>query len=189
MNSSVGMPVAEQDLAARMALDRDDFARVFDEYYPAIYNYMYYRLRDTHAASELAADVFEQVLRSIDRYRPERGPLAGWIYGIARRLVINHLRRRRFRWLSLDHLRDRDSKEPSPDELVAVREQERKLLEALGTLKEREQDLLALKFAGQLSNREIAALTGLSESNVAVIIYRAVQRLRTVLKEYGGEHE
>jgi len=35
-----------------------------------------------------------------------------------------------------------------------------------------------LKFIGGLKNREIAPLMGLSESNVAVILYRALGKLR-----------
>ena len=37
----------------------------------------------------------------------------------------------------------------------------------------------------QLTNRRIAALTGLSESNVGVILYRAVARLRADLNREG----
>jgi RNA polymerase sigma-70 factor, ECF subfamily len=183
MSISIDVEATEPELAAGVAMDAGAFARLYDEYYRGIYNYIYYRLRNPHVADELAADVFEQVLKSMNQYRPERGPIGGWIFGIARRLVINHLRRQRFRWLSLDHLAKRASRESAPDELVAIMEQERELLEALRTLKERDQDLIALKFASQLTNREIAALTGLSESNVAVILYRALQRLRRILKE------
>jgi len=45
-------------------------------------------------------------------------------------------------------------------------------------LSDRERDLVALKFAAGLTNRRIAELTGLSESNLGVILYRAVPRLR-----------
>ena len=44
-------------------------------------------------------------------------------------------------------------------------------------------DLIALKFAAGLSNRHIAELTGLSQSNVGVIVYRTVQRLRIELTD------
>jgi RNA polymerase sigma factor (sigma-70 family) len=58
---------------------------------------------------------------------------------------------------------------------------------ALARLSARERDVLALKFGSAITNREIARLTGLGESHVAVIIYRAVRRLRDLLAEGEGE--
>ena len=57
------------------------------------------------------------------------------------------------------------------------------LLAALEGLNTRERDILGLKFAARLSNRQIAKTTGLSESNVGVITYRAVGKLRERLME------
>jgi RNA polymerase sigma-70 factor, ECF subfamily len=45
-------------------------------------------------------------------------------------------------------------------------------------LPEREQELIALKYGADLTNREIARLTGLSETNVGSILYRVVRKLR-----------
>ena len=38
---------------------------------------------------------------------------------------------------------------------------------------------MALKYGGGLTNRAIAQLTGLTESNVAVILHRTLQSLRS----------
>ncbi|MFQ6101807.1 MAG: RNA polymerase sigma factor [Anaerolineae bacterium] len=51
----------------------------------------------------------------------------------------------------------------------------------MARLSDRERDLIGLKFAAGLPNRRIAELTGLSENNVGVILYRAVRRLRAEL--------
>lgn len=59
----------------------------------------------------------------------------------------------------------------------------------MATLSDRERDLIALKFAAGLTNRRIAELTGLSENNVGVILYRAVQRLRVELNAKEWDHE
>ncbi len=61
------------------------------------------------------------------------------------------------------------------------------MLTAVAGLKERERDLIGLKFAGGLTNRRIAELTGLSESNVGIILYRTIRKLRTELKAMGVE--
>ena len=56
-------------------------------------------------------------------------------------------------------------------------------------LDDRERDLLALKFGAGLTNRRIARLTGLTESNVGVILYRTLHHLREQLREEEGYEE
>jgi RNA polymerase sigma-70 factor (ECF subfamily) len=70
---------------------------------------------------------------------------------------------------------------------VADHELQDQLLGAVARLDSRERDLIGLKFAAGLTNRRIAKLTGLSENNVAIILYRAVRRLRAELKAQGVE--
>jgi RNA polymerase sigma-70 factor (ECF subfamily) len=48
-------------------------------------------------------------------------------------------------------------------------------------LPDRERELLALKYGSGLTNREIAGLTGVSESNIGTILYRTVRRLAGVM--------
>jgi len=48
----------------------------------------------------------------------------------------------------------------------------------LRTLSDRDRELIALKYGAEATNRAIAELTGLSESNVGTILHRVVQTLR-----------
>jgi RNA polymerase sigma-70 factor (ECF subfamily) len=48
----------------------------------------------------------------------------------------------------------------------------------LKQLPQREQEIVALKYGAEATNRAIAELTGLSESNVGTILHRLVQTLR-----------
>jgi RNA polymerase sigma-70 factor (ECF subfamily) len=54
---------------------------------------------------------------------------------------------------------------------------------ALGELGDRERELIALRFGGDLTGPEIAELTGLTLSNVQQILSRALRRLNSVLTE------
>ena len=56
------------------------------------------------------------------------------------------------------------------------------MLRAVADLDERERDLIALRFGSGLSNREIATMTGLSDSHVGVILHRALRKLRQTLQ-------
>jgi RNA polymerase sigma factor (sigma-70 family) len=179
------LPVAyldESELAHQAANSVEIFAELYRRYFPRIYNYVSYRCDDPITADDLVAQIFERLLRVIDSYRPERGPFSAWLFAIARNEINAFYRyRRRRSWLSLDNLPQEKSREAGPEQQVVQREMQADLLRAISRLGERERDILGLKFAAQLNNRQIAALAGLSESNVGVIIHRALSRLRAEL--------
>lgn len=184
MDGSVIALPNEQALVVRATAEPEAFAAIYDHYFPRVYNYVRYRVQNPETADDITAQVFERALTGIDRYRPKRGPLAAWIFGIAHHVVSDHLRaQKRRRWLSLDLVSDRASTAPQPEQIAVRNEMREELLEAIARLSDRERDLIALKFGAKLTNRYIAELTGLSESNVGVILYRAVRRLRTRLSE------
>ena len=58
------------------------------------------------------------------------------------------------------------------------RSDEDRLGKLLARRTDRERELLAMKYGSEFSNRDIARMTGLSESNVGTILHRAVQVLR-----------
>jgi len=182
MDGTVAVLPNELALVARATAEPAAFAAIYDHYFPRVYNYVRYRVGDAETADDLTAQVFERALVNIGRYRPERGPFAAWLFAIARNAVSDCLRaQRRRRWLSLEVLHDRASAEPQPEEVAIRNETHAELLAAVARLSDRERDLIALKFAAGLTNRRIAKLTGLSESNVGVILYRAMRRLRAEL--------
>jgi RNA polymerase sigma-70 factor (ECF subfamily) len=184
MNPIAGKLTDEEALVVQAVAEPTAFASIYDHYFPRVYNYIRYRVRDAQLADDLTAQVFERVLATLHRYRPERAPFAGWLFSIVRNIIADHFRaQKRRRWLPFDFLADHSAVESQPEEITAANDSHHRLLEAAARLKDRERDLIALKFAAGLTNRQIAALTGLSESNVAVILYRSIQRLRTLLKD------
>lgn len=73
-------------------------------------------------------------------------------------------------------------------QLVATADQpdlgiEPDLERALATLAEREREIIALRFGGDLSGPEIAEAMGLSLANVQQILSRSLRRMRAVLEE------
>lgn len=169
----------EAALVAQAARSPAAFVQLYRRYYPRVYNYMRYRCDDTATAEDLTAQVFERLLSKVGTYYPERGPFSAWLFAIARNLVTGHRRAMQRRLgISIETLRHWPSNQPGPEEAAVLHEAQAELLAAVSRLGERERDLLALKFAARLTNRRIAAITGLSESNVGVILHRSIYRLR-----------
>lgn len=158
------------------------FVRLYDEYFPRVYNYARYRCGDAETADDLTAQTFESALAHLKDYDPQRAPFGAWLFGIARNLVNDHLRAaQRKNCLPLEMCDEHPAPVASPEERLIQVEMQNELLAALACLSERERDLLSLKFAAGLTNRRIADVMGLSEANVGVILYRALHHLRVVL--------
>jgi RNA polymerase sigma-70 factor (ECF subfamily) len=152
-----------------------DFEALYREQLPRIYNFFRYRFGDEALAEDLTSATFEKAWRSRERYRRDLSAFGTWLFTIARRLAVDHYRRRRAD-LPLEAA-------PPPDgENVEDSAQRRVDLARLDALlagqSDRERELVALKYGAGLANREIARLTGMSESNVGVTLYRLVRALR-----------
>jgi RNA polymerase sigma factor (sigma-70 family) len=167
-----------------------EFLVLYDEYFRRVYNYARYRCGDAHTADDLTAAIFERVFNRLGDYYPQRGPFVAWLFSIARGVVSHHLRSEcTNRWIPLDDISEIPDGSPTPEERLISSEAQNNLLAALSYLSDRDRDLLSLKFAARLTNRRIAEITGLSDNNVGIILYRAIHKLRVVLdqKEPGDE--
>ena len=193
MNSSVHksrLPFDEPALVASATADPSAFATLYDHYFPLVYKYVLYRVSDAQIADDLASQIFERMLTDLARYKPGMAPFGAWLFGIARHVVGDHYRtQKRRHWLSLESFFDLPSNDPAPEEITLKNEQADQLLRSLAKLADRERDLIGLKFAGGLTNREISTLTRLSEANVGVILFRAVNRLRIELEKEEINHD
>lgn len=154
-----------------------DWDAFYSEQASRIYNYFRYRTGDNQTAQDLTAITFEKAWRARAQYRSDRAPVQVWLFGIARNTAIDHFRRRRYTKVSIEAAYNLAS--PASVEGEAQRRFDiARLNELLADLPERERELIALKYGASLTNRAIAGVTGLSESNVGVILHRTIKKLR-----------
>lgn len=156
-----------------------DFAEKYRAYLPRILNYMRMRVGDEALAQDLTATTFERAFAGIDSLRSGEA-FGGWIFTIARNVIAQHYRDHR-EATSLDDAADMLDPAPSTEGRAMEAVELREILAGLRTLSEREREIIRLKFVGELKNREIAPIMGLSESHVAVILYRALGKLRELV--------
>ena len=155
-----------------------DWDLVYREQLPRVYNFFRYRLGSTVDAEDLTARTFEKAWRARHRYRRDVAGFSTWLLAIARHVAADHFRARRPS-VPLDAAKSVASPSRTPEEVLVLSSEAEKLAVLLATLSERERELLALKYGAEMTNRAIARLTGLSESNVGTIVHRAVETLRS----------
>lgn len=159
----------------------DGFAELYERTLPRVFAYVCSLLRDRAAAEDVTAQAFERAYRKRRSYRPGRGSAEAWLFGIARNAALDELRRRKRR-ASLE-TDPEDTSLAGADEQAELAIRRETLRAAMATLEPRERDLVSLKFAGGLSNAEIARVLGVSESNAGTKLHRTITKLRRACDE------
>ena len=160
-----------------------DWNAIYAQELPRIYNYFRYRVGDDAVAEDLTSTTFEKAWRNRQRYSEDLSAFSTWLFTIARNTATDHFRRWR-ETVSLDAIADPPG-EPGVESLVQRRSEVDRLTGLLQELSPRDLELVAMKYGGDLTNRQIASLTGLSESNVGTILYRLVRKLREQWEDEG----
>ena len=164
------------------------FAALYEEHMAYVFRYINYRLGNRNEAEDLTSLVFEKALAAFDRYNPQKSAPQTWLLTIARNTVTDHLRKSSKRkTMPLDDALGVESADPSPPEETERREEYQRLQLCLAVLPQREQEIISLKFGGELNNRQIASVVGLSENNVGTILFRAIGKLRNCFKGWSNE--
>ena len=176
----------EISLIARANDDGSAFNELYNYYFPRVYNYVHYRVADVHVCDDLTSQIFEKIFSRLTYYQSGKASFSAWLFSIARHTITDYYRSQaRTHCTSLEITVDLINSEPDPSDIVAFNETQQHLRKALASLTERERDIIALKFWSGTSNRDIARLAGISESNTAVILFRAMRKLRIILESQG----
>ena len=164
--------------------EQADFAELYRQELPRVYNFFRFRLGDNALAEDLTAETFAKAWRSRQQYRHDLAAFSTWLFTIARRVLVDHLRKRRH-VISLEAITELPADENTED-AVQKKADFGRLSTLLSQLADRDRELVALRVGAGLTNRAIARLTGLSESNVGVLLHRAVSKIR---QEWNTEGE
>ena len=169
----------DAELMAAARKDPRAFRAVYDRYAERVYAFMLGRTRDPHAAHDLTAETFAQAWQARGRFRDESGGSAGpWLFGIARHLVAQSVRRRRIELAAcaklgiLERLDEpRASVEPTDDWLEG-------LDDALDELPDGERAAVELRVVDGLGYDAIAAGLDTTPGAARVRVTRGLARLR-----------
>lgn len=154
--------------------DQRALADVHDLYFDQIFNYISYRLNDSDLAADLTGEVFLALIKALKRGKPPQTTLKGWLYAVARNLVVDHLKRR---VMTVPLFDDLVSDEPSLTDQAYLSQIMPTLKEAVLKLTEEQQDVIALRFGQGLSLAETADLMGKTIGSVKALQHRALASL------------
>jgi RNA polymerase sigma-70 factor (ECF subfamily) len=193
--NGVGDQAAIRGLVARALHDPEAFAALYDIYVDRVHSYAYRRLRSKTEAEDVTAQTFLAALSNFSRFSWRGGGFGAWLFRIARNLCWDCLKRRartipygadaagsEVRLAAgggVDETRD-------PEEALLADERLSSLRRLVQELPRAQNEVVLLKYAAGLGNREIAVTTGRSLTAVSSLLNRAREKLREGLaKDHG----
>lgn len=165
-------------------LDPSEFERLYREHHPRVLTICRRLLGSSDEAEDAANDVFTRLPVALRTY-DSRQPFSPWISRVTGNYCVDLLRRRRAEQRLLAPA-DPDAPEPpapaaSPLHDLLTREQTEAVRQALASLPERYLVPLVMRYYSDLNYDEIADTLGTNRGRVAVLIFRAKQRLQKSL--------
>ena len=154
---------------------RHDPLRDVEPLIERVYAYVAYRVPTRADAEDVTNDAFERALRYRNSYDPARGDPVAWLIGIARRCIDDWLRTHRVHLAYADYDGSADATTPAIERVT--------IAQSLATLEPRDRELIALRYGGDLSTKQIAALMEMQPGAVDVALHRARARLKDALSE------
>ena len=165
--------------------DQAAFLELYERHRQPIFRFAYRLLGEVDIAEDVTHDCFLGLIRKPENFRPERASLKTYLFAAARNLALNHFRNSG-RELGLDDLTEEPQLSPRHEPLRKLLDEElaAEVRKAVFSLPPLQREALILFEYEELSLNEIAEITGADAGAVKGRLYRARERLKTVLRPY-----
>ena len=156
--------------------DPGRFAELYDQHFHRVYAYIAKRVSDRAEAQDLTAHVFHQALANLGKFKWRGAPFITWLYRIASN-ALSDQRKRRMREMRSES----EAYEATVEIDVEAVERRAVLFEAIQTLPVDQKHVIIMRFAQELSIRDIADQLGRTEGAVKQLQFRGLENLRARL--------
>ena len=155
----------------------DEFEVMYKSNSSLIYRFMFWRTKDEMLAEDLTSNVFEKAWRTRQGFTG--GSAKAWLYKIAHTTLIDYWRKKKEVSDDGNIISQAVSDNAGLDEVFDRTMAKAKLQEALDKLPKGMYNVVQMRFIEGKSARDTATI---SESNVRIIQYRALKKLRNLLR-------
>ena len=175
--------MGEKELIRRVqAGDASALEALIASYYPLVLGYFFRNTRDSHLSKDLTQEVFIKVAAGIGQYRAYR-PFKNWLFAICSNHLKNH-------WRTLARAPDfteLTENVVSHDRMIDQVTVKNDVAAMLQRLPAEQREAVILRFYGEFTIREIAAITGAKVPTVKARIRYALEKIKHNWEGYGNE--
>jgi RNA polymerase sigma-70 factor (ECF subfamily) len=177
---------ALDDLVARAQRgDEIAFADLYVRLFERVHRYLHIAVKSNEDAHEIAQDLFAKLLIQLRTFDPARGDFRPWLFSLARRMALDHLRRaRRSDTLAPDEIARYLPR--TTDRERALRERFDPTLDVaaiVDALPAAQRRVVVLRFAFDFTPTEIAEIVGVTPDAIRHTQHRALKTIATALAE------
>ena len=165
-------------IGAAQGGDRTAFTRLVERYWDRLYRWLYHLTHDAHTAEDLAQETFLKALANLGRFRAGTN-FRAWLFRIAHNGFANVHRSPARRRAPLPE--DLPAREQGPDDRACSREALAGLARAVERLPTDFRGALLLRVEEGLSFRQIAGVLDITEETARWRVFKARQKLLSVL--------
>lgn len=157
-----------------------NFSKIYDQYVPKIYRFIYLKIGIQETTEDLCSEVFMRIWKAMKAKGIQN--IQAFLYQVARNVVADHYRQKgRFQFLSIEATEEIEDSADSISESIGKNIEMERVQKALFQLQENHQNLIIWYYLDELSVPEIAQITQKSEGNVRVGIHRSLRALKNQL--------
>lgn len=172
-------------IAAARSGDVDAVSTIYRRYAPTVLAFYRSRVLDEHLAEDLTAEAFLAMVQALPAYRGGPEAFAGWLFTLARRDLLDHVRRTQRRPETLlddvGALADLRGHVPDIADDVVAADEGAPVRAALARLTAEQREVLVLRVVAGLTAAEIADVTGRTVGSVKALQHRALDSLGRML--------
>ena len=175
--------------------DQKAYARLLSKYRESMFHMISRMVKNVHDAEDLTMESFGKAFRNIAFYKPERA-FSTWLFKIATNSVIDFIRGKRLRMISIDNDPDSDDgaspsigvpelieKSDDPEERL-IREQKADYMwQIVSQLHEDYREITIMRYFKEKSYTEIAEELGIPIGTVKARLFRSRELLVSTFKD------
>jgi RNA polymerase sigma-70 factor (ECF subfamily) len=187
---------SDEQLVAAIIRDEELALEVlYDRYAPIVMGVVWRMVIDRAIAEEVVQETFWRVWTKRDTYVAQRGSPKTWVFGIARNLAIDSIRRRKVRPQPAQYEEQvrqfeiEPSSQPSVEAQTGFQLRKEEIEKALLELPEEQAQVIEMAYFGGKTRREIADETGTPLGTIHTRARLALMKLRELLEEQGSGNE
>ncbi len=170
--------------------DEEAWREFVERYVPRMLAYAIRHVKSRAVAEDIAEDALDRVVSSIKGFVYQGIPLDVWVYKIERNALSDYYRQRTgYTMLPFQEFMDTHSTGllKDPYELAEAADTKAVVYEAIDRLEEPKRSVVRMRLLERRSVREVSFLLDLSESNVKVLLFRALAEIKTTIAGKMGE--
>ncbi len=191
-------PKAAEDyqlVKAAIAGEQQAYATLLERYRSSVYNHLLKMVKNPDDAEDLTLEAFGKAFHKLSTYAPHFA-FSTWLFKIAQNNCIDHIRKKRLNFLSIDQpfdsQGDRDysgsvrTMNRTPEEEIIRQQRLQMVRSMLGQLSTKYRLMIELRYYEELSYEEIATELDIPLGTVKAQLFRAKEMLFTLMQNPGA---